>query len=49
MRFWRKKKHTIDKSFKKKLLEELARLRNDSVLLTRDIEKLTKKIKEENI
>tara|TARA_R110000824_G_scaffold107975_9_gene254714 strand:+ start:531 stop:680 length:150 start_codon:yes stop_codon:yes gene_type:complete len=49
MMFWRKKKPTINKHFKKKLIEELARLRNDSLLVAKDVEKLIKKIKVEKL
>jgi hypothetical protein len=47
--FWRKKKVVVDKQFKKRLIEELARLRNDSLIIVKEIEKLIKKIREEKI
>tara|TARA_R110000824_G_scaffold196282_1_gene379463 strand:+ start:200 stop:346 length:147 start_codon:yes stop_codon:yes gene_type:complete len=47
--FWKKKKVTIDKKFKKQVLEELKILRNGTVLLLREIDKLVKQIKEERL
>ena len=47
--FWRKKKKTMDKKFKKQLLEELDKIRNDTILLLREVERLSKKLKEEKI
>tara|TARA_R110000824_G_scaffold398314_1_gene602255 strand:+ start:637 stop:783 length:147 start_codon:yes stop_codon:yes gene_type:complete len=47
--FWKKKKVIVEKQFKKRLIEELARLRNDSLIIVKEIEKLIKEIREEKI